>query len=483
MLRRHTPASDVAINPPAPATSELNLPTAEPLDTPKRLNILICSTPADGHVNPATPIARALVERGHCVRWYTGSAFRATVEATGAVFEPIIKATEPSAMTMDERFPNRVGLEGLAGLKFDLKHLFLDEVPGQIDDLQRILSTNPIDVMLVDTGFSAALLLHELGGPPFATYGISILPIPSRDLPPLGSGRLPSTSPLTRWRDRLLTPVAMRVLFHGVHRHYLKIRHQVGLAGSTRSTVFDTFVSPLLYLHGSSEMFEYPRSDLPGHVHFVGPLLPAPKPGAALPSWWANLDRSKPIVLVNQGTVAVDLDDLIVPTLTALADEDVTVIATGGTGSDGLRIPVPANAHVEAYIPFASILPHVDLMVTNGGFGGVQLALAHGVPLIVAGTTEDKPEIASRVAWSGAGIDLHVKRPTSPQVRNAVGSVLANDRYRNAAQRIQRASNELDAPQVAADLIERLGATGKSVLRGSSTSDRQICDMHHHVGS
>jgi MGT family glycosyltransferase len=436
----------------------------------ERLTILICSTPAEGHVNPATPIARALVERGHDVRWYTGSEFRATVEATGAVFEPIVDATDPSASSMDDRFPGRAGLEGLAGIKFDLKHLFLDEVPGQIRDLQRIMATTPIDVMLVDTGFSAALLLRELGGPPYATYGISFLPIPSRDLPPIGSGRLPSTSPLTRWRDRLTTPLALRVLFRDVHRHYARIREQVGLTAPTRSTVFDTFVSPMLYLHSSSELFEYPRSDLPGQVHFIGPLLPTPKPGAALPAWWADLDHSRPVVLVTQGTVAVDLDDLVVPTLAALAGDDVTVIATGGAGTQDLTTAIPANAHVESYIPFASILPHVDVMVTNGGFGGVQLALAHGVPMVVAGATEDKPEIAARVQWSGSGIDLRAKRPTELQIRNAVKSVLTDERFRIAAEQIQRATSRLDAPQIAADLVEALGLTGQPVLREATSS-------------
>jgi MGT family glycosyltransferase len=432
------------------------------------LSVLICSTPAEGHVNPATPIARALVRRGHDVRWYTGSEFRATVEATGAVFEPIVDATDPVASSsMDERFPGRSGLEGLAGLKFDLKHLFLDEVPGQIRDLQRILSTTSVDVMLVDTGFTAALLLRELGGPPFATYGISFLPIPSRDLPPIGSGRRPSTSRLTRWRDRMITPIALRVLFRDVHRHYTHIRKLVGLSAPTRSTVFDTFVSPMLYLHSSSELFEYPRSDLPGQVHFIGPLLPTPKPGATLPDWWADIDHTKPVVLVTQGTVATDLHDLVAPTLAALADDDVTVIATGGTGTDGLTTAIPANARVESYIPFLSILPHVDVMITNGGFGGVQLALAHGVPMVVAGATEDKPEIAARVQWSGTGIDLRVKRPTEPQIRDAVRSVLTDERYRIAAEQIQRATSRLDAPEMAADLVEELGRTGQPVRRNA----------------
>jgi MGT family glycosyltransferase len=438
------------------------------------LRVLICSTPVEGHVNPATPIARTLVERGHAVRWYTGSEFRATVEATGATFEPIVDATDPTVSSLDERFPARVGLEGLAGLKFDLQHLFLGEVPGQVSDLQRILSASPADVMLVDTGFSAALLLRELGGPPFATYGISILPIPSRDLPPLGSGRMPSTSRVTRWRDRLLTPIAMRIVFRDVHRHYLRTREQVGLSDPTRSTIFDTFVSPMLYLHGSSELFEYPRSDLPGHVHFVGPLLPTPKPGIEPPSWWHEFDHAKPVVLVTQGTVAVDLGDLVAPTLAALRNEDVTVIATGGTGREGLSSEVPANARVEGYIPFSAILPRVDVMVTNGGFGGVQLALAHGVPMVVAGTTEDKPEIAARVRWSGTGIDLGTKRPSPAEVRAAVRSLLTDERYRLAAERIQRDTRRLDAPEVAADLIEQLGNTGQPVLRHADVPARSV---------
>ncbi len=444
----------------------------------ERFSILICSTPAEGHVNPATPIARALVERGHDVRWYTGTAFRSTVEATGATFEPISEATDPiDSESMDERFPGRAGLEGLAGIKFDLKHLFLDEVPGQIRDVRRILSNTSIDVMLVDTGFSAALLLRELGGPPFATYGISFLPIPSRDLPPIGSGRMPSTSRLTRWRDRMITPIALRVLFRDVHRHYAQIRKQVGLTDPSRSTVFDTFVSPMLYLHSSAELFEYPRSDLPGQVHFIGPLLPTPRPGALLPTWWNQIDHSRPLVLVTQGTVAVDLDDLVTPTLAALADQDVTVIATGGGGRDALSAAPPANAHVESYIPFSAILPHVDVMVTNGGFGGVQLALAHGVPLVVAGATEDKPEIAARVQWSGVGIDLRAKRPSEHQIRDGVRSVLTDERYRIAAEQIQRATSRLDAPEIAADLIERLATTGAPVLR-DSTPDARNGDEH-----
>lgn len=56
--------------------------------------------------------------------------------------------------------------------------------------------------------------------------------------------------------------------------------------------------------------------------------------------------------------------------------------------------------------------------LTPGVFGGTQQALAAGVPVIVAGVTEDKPAVAARIAHHGLGIDLHTATP-SPEARSA----------------------------------------------------------------
>jgi UDP:flavonoid glycosyltransferase YjiC (YdhE family) len=95
-------------------------------------------------------------------------------------------------------------------------------------------------------------------------------------------------------------------------------------------------------------------------------------------------------------------------------------------------------------------------MVTNGGYGGVQMALAHGVPLVVAGATEDKMEVAARVQWSGAGINLKKRRPSPVDIRCAVNEVLADPAYRENARRIQADFARYDAPQRAAELLEAL---------------------------
>ncbi|HEY9847662.1 MAG TPA: nucleotide disphospho-sugar-binding domain-containing protein, partial [Candidatus Caenarcaniphilales bacterium] len=212
--------------------------------------------------------------------------------------------------------------------------------------------------------------------------------------------------------------------------------------------------------------FEYPRSDLPPQVHFIGTALPPAPAHFTTPFWWSDLSSGKPVVHVTQGTIATEASELLVPTIQALADDDVLVVAT--TGGQPIKMvtlnPIPANARIESFIPHAHLLPHVDVMVTNGGFNGVQIALAHGVPMVTAGQTEEKPEICARVAWSGAGINLKTSTPTAVQIRDAVKTVLVSPRYKQKAQKMKMEIDLYNSPVVAAGLLEKLAVTKQPVL-------------------
>jgi UDP:flavonoid glycosyltransferase YjiC (YdhE family) len=171
------------------------------------------------------------------------------------------------------------------------------------------------------------------------------------------------------------------------------------------------------------------------------------------------------VVHVTQGTITTDPSQLLVPTLQALAGQEVLVVATtGGQPADTIPLtPLPANVRLAPFIPYFHLLPQVDVMVTNGGYGGVQAALANGIPLVAAGRTEEKPEICARVAWAGVGINLKTNRPTPDRIREAVRAVLADPRYRHNAQRLAADIARHDAPAEAAALLERLAATKQPV--------------------
>ena len=54
-------------------------------------------------------------------------------------------------------------------------------------------------------------------------------------------------------------------------------------------------------------------------------------------------------------------------------------MATTGNRPIGEIGKVPENVRVEPFVPFGELMPFVDVMVTNGGYGGIHFALAHGV--------------------------------------------------------------------------------------------------------
>jgi MGT family glycosyltransferase len=414
-------------------------------------SFLIATMPGAGHTNPLKPIARALVERGHRVRWYAGRRFQRAVESTGATYIPMTDTIDTDFDNLEQVFPDRVGLTGLSCIRYDFKHLFLDPAVQQLADLRAILAGEPADAVIADQGLIGAAFLHRLDGVPWISVGISAVTVPSRDTAPFGLGLPPNSSPLGRVRNRALNALLERVLLRDVGRHSRMIRGRVGLPASHES--FLSILSPLLHLQNGIAQVEYPRSDLPPQIRFVGNLADRAQ-RSDLPPWTDDVMNARmPVVHVTQGTVAHgDLKALVVPTIDALAGEDVLVVAATGRGSLG---PVPANVRTAPFIPHAWLLPETDVMVTNGGYGGVQAALSCGVPLVVAGDTEEKPEIAAHVAWTGAGLNLKTGKPGVAQVREAVRAVLERPVYRQRAQELRDIYGKLDAGQESATLIEQ----------------------------
>jgi MGT family glycosyltransferase len=320
--------------------------------------------------------------------------------------------------------------------------------------MDSILSQFPADVLVSDVAILAPYFKSELGGPPSALISFVPLALPSRDTAPYGLGVLPGNSWLAAVRNRLLNYVGHHILLRDVTRYANAIRGELGLAPLDKPFLRAMFEIPDLVICLTTPAFEYPRSDLPENVHFVGPVFPKLDADFQSPPWWHDLSRPEPVILVNQGTEATDLNDLVQPTITALQDEPVLVIAV--PVEEGQLGDLPGNVRAEPFVPFDRLLPHVDVMVSNGGYGGTQMALAHGIPLVIAGETEDKMEVGARVEWTGTGINLRKQRPSPDQVRRAVKEVLANSRYRKNAGAIQAEFAEFDAPMRSSDLLESL---------------------------
>lgn len=399
-------------------------------------SILITSVPVHGHVTPLLAVAEHFVKRGDDVRFLTGARFAERVAATGASFLPLPAEADYDDTCLLERFPERARLKGVKAVAFDVEHVFTRPAKAQYGAVAGALAAKPADVVLTEPVFlGSAFLLghHRSTRPAVVMCGVLPLCIESSDNAPFGMG-LPPAPFLNRPRNAALAAINRRVL-----------RHANDLLGDLHRDVHGTDMPCTMANWGrhadaivqfSVPSFEYPLTDAPPELHFAGPLS-ATGSQAPLPPWWSDLDGTRPVIHVTQGTVAnTDYDQVIAPTLRALADDDVlVVVTTGGRPLDTLP-PLPRNARAASYLPYDELLPRTAVFVTNGGYGGVQYSLRHGVPIVATGGKEDKPEVGARVAWSGVGRRIRSERPTARALRRDILAVLNEPRYRQASRRV-----------------------------------------------
>ena len=76
-----------------------------------------------------------------------------------------------------------------------------------------------------------------------------------------------------------------------VNVHTNEMRARLGLA-PMQEAFFDAVVRRAdLAMQATTPAFEYPRNDLPEHLHFIGPILPQPPSEFTEPDWTAGGPR------------------------------------------------------------------------------------------------------------------------------------------------------------------------------------------------
>ena len=153
---------------------------------------------------------------------------------------------------------------------------------------------------------------------------------------------------------------------------------------------------------------------------------------------------------------------------------DLLVVATaGGRPVEAIPCVVPSNARVASYLPFEWLLPRVDVLVTNGGYGSVNQAMSFGIPLVTAGMTEDKADVNLRVAWSGVGVNLATNEPTPEALRAAVRTVLDRPAYRMRASQMANEFARIDTRSEILSIISEVVAHHKAGQRAETTATSQ----------
>ncbi len=269
------------------------------------------------------------------------------------------------------------------------------------------------DVITVCGGMAAELL-----GLPWAELSPHPLYLPSRGLPPIGSGLAPGTGVLGRVRDGVMRAMTGRSIRAG-DRQRSAARQGIGLPAVDPG--------PRRRLIATLPALEVYRPDWPEEAVVVGPLhfeptetiLPIP-PGDG------------PVVVVAPSTASSGVG--------GLAEAALEHLVPGRTLPAGSRVVISRLDGGELTLPpWATVglgrqddlLAHADLVICGGGHGMLSKTLLAGVPVVVVPGGGDQWELANRVVRQGSA---RLVRPLTPDaLAAAVDDVLSSPSYRRAA--------------------------------------------------
>ncbi len=424
------------------------------------MRVVLAGTPMIGHLNPLLSIGRLLVANGHDVLGHSAGAHRERFEAAGMRFEPFPPPIDRDLSDLHQAFPELDALPaGPDKLGFLFRNAFIGPLAAQHASLASLLARHPADLVLSDNLFLGVLpflLGPRAERPAIAFCGVTPLFTSRDDGAPNGPGLPPTADEDTLLDYELIKAFADEDFFGPIQGELDRALEAAG-RGPLAMPMNDAGVAlPDLYLQPTVAAFEYPRRDSPATLHFIG-ALPLPAIDMPLPGWADDVAKANRVVLVTQGTLANhDLGEVVAPTLAALADRDdvLVLVTTGGRPLDAIPGPIPGNARLARFLPYDWLMPRLDLVVTNGGYGTVNYALSQGVPVVVAGVNEDKAEVGARVAWSGVGLALQAESPEPEALRHAIDRVLDDKGYRLAARAMATRFSEADSGRRVLRLIE-----------------------------
>lgn len=410
--------------------------------------ILIYTSPARGHLYPMMDVAMELQKSGWRVVVQTLGDEADNVQNACVEHRPIDPQIE-AILLEDYRAGNP-----LAQLKRTFA-CWMARARLEVEDLRATCEEVVPDLLLIDANTWGAATFAEARRKPWALFLPYCLPVPSHDAPAFGPGLPPPKGWLGRLRDRALWKVTNVATGRSIGE-LNSLRTELGVAAI--DTFSDLFLRPELLLYRTAEPFDYPRTDWPANVQAIGPGLWAPP--AATPDWLGQLPR--PRVLVSVSTELQNDNKIIDAALEGLRDEPGSVIVTtAALDPEAFHAP-HEKVRITRFLPHAAVIPEVDVVVTHGGMGTTQRALAAGVPVCVVPWGRDQSETARRVEVSGAGCIVPRDRLTPDRMREAIQQAL---RSKSAAENVAQAFSQAGGARRAVELLQAL-VDGARPLQG-----------------
>jgi UDP:flavonoid glycosyltransferase YjiC (YdhE family) len=410
-----------------------------------------------GNVPPQLGLARKLVSRGHEVRVLTEPAVEADVRTTGASYVSFTKAPHRSDRSRESDFVRDFEAKTPIGTLAAFRNrVIFGPARGVAEDTMAEIDRWQPHVVAPDWIRTGAAVASEAAGIPTAllVHGNNFLPEPGKAPP--GFGFLPATSVLGRGRDWFFGRIFLRLFNKGLPA-LNEARRSCGLP--PLDNVLKHFTRPARFLCLYSEAFDLPANEHPANLRYVGPVLEEPAWSEPWSSPWPSDDR-RPLVVISMSTTFMAQERAMRRCIEAVSAMPVRGLVTVGPALDPATFPSVQNVLVVQSAPHDEVFPRADAIITHAGMGTVNRALANGLPLLCMPMGRDQHDIAARVRWHGAGLQV-ASSASLKKIRASLDRLVSERSFREAAGRLRLAIEaDLNADRGVAELESLAVANG-----------------------
>ncbi|MUG99838.1 glycosyl transferase family 1 [Scytonema sp. UIC 10036] len=409
---------------------------------------IICPATA-GHLNPMTALGVELQQRGHRVTLCGILDARPSTVAAGLEFRAIGESDFPSG-AMAEIFSHQGKLSGFAAIRYtvnwvkDITKTFLNSAPKALKEVG-------VEALIVDQVSPEGGTIANFVDIPFVSVACALMSYRDASIPPATTIWNYNPAWWAKLRNQLSYSLLDRVV-QPVMGAIAQFRSENNLPAYTKS---QDLYSQLTIISQQVAAFEFPRQNLPEHVHFVGPLF-NPKTRSFVEFPFEKL-TGQPLIYASLGTLQNRLQYIFEGIARACALTDAQLVISLGGGMSPESLPeLPGSPIVVNYAPQLELLSKASLTITHAGLNTTLESLREGVPMVAIPISLDQPGVAARIAWTGTGQVVPVSRISVPHLHSAIEQVRTLSSYKTNAVRLQQEIVNAGGTTRAAALIEKV---------------------------
>jgi zeaxanthin glucosyltransferase len=419
-----------------------------------------------GHLNPSYKLAKALLARGHEVRYLGIADVRAQIEAQGFAVDPLFPELFPSGLlTAETKLGTLAKRRAITARYRALLARLQHESPFAREHTPALL--------VVDVTQVHFALWARRARVPFMHVNTSLPQTRDPGVPPLRSGSPYGQSAVARLKSALAWErfVAKRRVsaraadLAGLCPPYELARRAAPAFGVPASAVDDETVY-MPQLRGVPELvlcpqaFDFPRAPAPER-HYVESIdLTRREPELA----WGGLSSDKPLVYCAFGGQRYRAGE--VPALFRRLIEvfrqrrDWQLLLAVGQHVEPGELDSLPNVVVVERAPQLAVLRRARLMITHGGLGSVKECIMNAVPMLGVPLDVDQPGNVARLVHHGLGLRADVRTTSVHALRALLERLLTEPHFAARVKDMQRRFEEVEAASRGADVVTQVAAHG-----------------------